>query len=369
MQTLSRLFKFEFMFRADATFEQNFAETLGEMMAAGELATSRDGRRSAPGAGHDGSSGEAWIDFYASVARTFLESYRVAARGLAVAPARARQPEGLGQTRPRRRRSHVLGGRNRAPRGGEPPHHRERVPRVRRSRVHLRRRRARFRSPNRSPRAPRWRAIESKIVGLLRRRRSCLEARLDCAGCLVAALGLGSCSYTPSPLAPNFAAGPVGAPAHGVLSAGAELPDVGARVPLVQPDGASLRRAAPGRRASPAAAAEVDRAAPGRSAAHGRRSFAAALGGQHRRPRFAPHRAATSISSFIAETPAGEPVHEPRVRASSAPTASPSFRPIAAGPATFGSIWRASGCSIKALLTVAASATCNGCSSARRSRR
>jgi glycerol-3-phosphate O-acyltransferase len=83
VRSLSRLFKFEFMFRADATFEQNFAETLGEMTASGELALAPNGDVG-PGAGHDGWSGEAWIDFYASVARTFLESYRIAARGLAV---------------------------------------------------------------------------------------------------------------------------------------------------------------------------------------------------------------------------------------------------------------------------------------------
>ena len=83
VRNLSRLFKFEFMFRADATFEQNFAETLGEMAAAGELLLAPNGDV-APGRGHDGWSGEAWIDFYASVARTFLESYRVAARGLSV---------------------------------------------------------------------------------------------------------------------------------------------------------------------------------------------------------------------------------------------------------------------------------------------
>jgi glycerol-3-phosphate O-acyltransferase len=81
VRSLSRLFKFEFMFRADGTFEQNFAETLGEMVAAGELASTPSGDVAA-GRGHDGWSGEGWIDFYASVARTFLESYRVAARGL-----------------------------------------------------------------------------------------------------------------------------------------------------------------------------------------------------------------------------------------------------------------------------------------------
>jgi len=81
VRSLSRLFKFEFMFRADATFEQNFAETLGEMVTAGELAIMPGGDVGA-GGGHDDWNGEAWIDFYASVARTFLESYRVAARGL-----------------------------------------------------------------------------------------------------------------------------------------------------------------------------------------------------------------------------------------------------------------------------------------------
>jgi glycerol-3-phosphate O-acyltransferase len=82
VRNLSRLFKFEFMFRADATFEQNFAETLGEMVAAGELLTANGDV--GPGPGHDRWTGEAWIDFYASVARTFLESYRVAARGLSM---------------------------------------------------------------------------------------------------------------------------------------------------------------------------------------------------------------------------------------------------------------------------------------------
>jgi glycerol-3-phosphate O-acyltransferase len=81
VRALSRLFKFEFMFRADATFEQNFAETLGDMLATGELQSNEAGEIAA-GPGHDGLGGEGWIDFYASVALTFLESYRVAARGL-----------------------------------------------------------------------------------------------------------------------------------------------------------------------------------------------------------------------------------------------------------------------------------------------
>src|SRR5262249_10425608 len=81
VRTLSRLFKFEFMFRADATFEQNFAETLADMLSAGELAKTEAGEVIA-GPGHDDLAGEGWIDFYASIVLTFLESYRVAARGL-----------------------------------------------------------------------------------------------------------------------------------------------------------------------------------------------------------------------------------------------------------------------------------------------
>jgi glycerol-3-phosphate O-acyltransferase len=82
VRTLSRLFKFEFMFRADGTFEQNFAETLADMLSAGELAKTENGDI-VPGPGHDDLAGDGWVDFYASIALTFLESYRIAARGLA----------------------------------------------------------------------------------------------------------------------------------------------------------------------------------------------------------------------------------------------------------------------------------------------
>jgi glycerol-3-phosphate O-acyltransferase len=82
VQKLSRLFKFEFMFRADATFEQIFAETLSEMVTSGELVEDAKGQVEC-GPGHDGLDGRGWIGFYASITRTFLEGYRVAARGLA----------------------------------------------------------------------------------------------------------------------------------------------------------------------------------------------------------------------------------------------------------------------------------------------
>jgi glycerol-3-phosphate O-acyltransferase len=83
VQKLSRLFKFEFMFRADATFEQIFAETVSEMARSGELYPEDSKGEIAAGPGHDGLDGRGWLAFYASIARTFLEGYRVAARGLA----------------------------------------------------------------------------------------------------------------------------------------------------------------------------------------------------------------------------------------------------------------------------------------------
>jgi len=80
VRSLSRLFKYEFMFRADRSFEENFEQGLAEMIAAGELAM--DGANVVFGAGHDEQDGREWIRTYASILRPFLESYRIAARGL-----------------------------------------------------------------------------------------------------------------------------------------------------------------------------------------------------------------------------------------------------------------------------------------------
>ncbi|HEY4120938.1 MAG TPA: 1-acyl-sn-glycerol-3-phosphate acyltransferase [Byssovorax sp.] len=80
VQSLSRLFKFEFMFRADAPFEEIFADTLEAMRAAGEVAIDDAGVTF--GAGHDGLGGRGWIAFYASVVQNFIESYRAAARAV-----------------------------------------------------------------------------------------------------------------------------------------------------------------------------------------------------------------------------------------------------------------------------------------------
>lgn len=82
VRSLSRLFKFEFMFRADAPFEQIFRETARDMADDGEIAI--DGEAVRFGAGHDGLDGRGWVGFYAAVLRSFLEGYRVAARAARV---------------------------------------------------------------------------------------------------------------------------------------------------------------------------------------------------------------------------------------------------------------------------------------------
>jgi glycerol-3-phosphate O-acyltransferase len=81
VQALSRLFKFEFRFRADRPFEKIFDETLAHMLADGELV--HDSGTLAIGPGRDGWSGLDWLVLYSAVIRNFLEGYWVAARSLA----------------------------------------------------------------------------------------------------------------------------------------------------------------------------------------------------------------------------------------------------------------------------------------------
>ena len=78
VQVLSRLFKHEFLFRAETSFEENFAETLAGMVDAGEL-VHQDGIVSL-GTGE----GAMNVALYGELVRSFLESYRVAARGLSL---------------------------------------------------------------------------------------------------------------------------------------------------------------------------------------------------------------------------------------------------------------------------------------------
>jgi glycerol-3-phosphate O-acyltransferase len=80
-QSLSRLFKLEFMFRADAPFDRIFADTVSDMLSVSEVVEA-EGAALAFGPGHDGLDGRGWVTFYAGILRPFLEGYRVAARAL-----------------------------------------------------------------------------------------------------------------------------------------------------------------------------------------------------------------------------------------------------------------------------------------------
>lgn len=80
---LSRLFKFEFTFRADAPFERIFEEEIAAMEAEGEI--DRVGLK--PGDSDvrvvpKGEKGLEQIQLYARLLDNFLEGYRIAARGL-----------------------------------------------------------------------------------------------------------------------------------------------------------------------------------------------------------------------------------------------------------------------------------------------
>lgn len=81
VQALSRLFKHEFRFRADAPFDAIFDETLVGMQDSGALARDSSGAL-VPGPGASGWTGREWLELYAAIVTNFLEGYRVAARGL-----------------------------------------------------------------------------------------------------------------------------------------------------------------------------------------------------------------------------------------------------------------------------------------------
>jgi glycerol-3-phosphate O-acyltransferase len=78
VQTLSKLFKYEFLFRADTSFAQIFDETIKAMEADGEIVVR--------GGIVDVSLGDGAVQIalYAELVRSFLESYRIAARSLAL---------------------------------------------------------------------------------------------------------------------------------------------------------------------------------------------------------------------------------------------------------------------------------------------
>ena len=76
--SLSRLFKYEFTFRADAPFEQIFDEEIATLEADGEVTRDVGAGLLAP----KGEDGRAQIELYARILANFVEGYRVAARGL-----------------------------------------------------------------------------------------------------------------------------------------------------------------------------------------------------------------------------------------------------------------------------------------------
>ncbi len=78
--SLSRLFKYEFTFRADAPFEQIFEQEIASMAEDGELTRDPATGALAP----KGDDGRKQIDLYGRLLENFVEGYRVAARGLAV---------------------------------------------------------------------------------------------------------------------------------------------------------------------------------------------------------------------------------------------------------------------------------------------
>ncbi len=92
VQALSRLFKYEFMFRADAPFDQIFDETVAEMARDGELTQQKDPQDTIAIA--PGDLGENVV-LYAEVVRNFVEGYRVAARALAALLKGALAPKDL----------------------------------------------------------------------------------------------------------------------------------------------------------------------------------------------------------------------------------------------------------------------------------
>ena len=92
VQNLSKLFKHEFSFRADAPFERIFGETVDAMVACGELSRLSSGEIAA-GAGAAGED----TRLYARVMLPFVEGYRIAARSLHALAKGPLSPKDLGK--------------------------------------------------------------------------------------------------------------------------------------------------------------------------------------------------------------------------------------------------------------------------------
>lgn len=86
VRTISRLFKYEFMYRADTAFDQIFDDAVREMLEMGELeraGESQERLRPTDGLGHR-------VSIYAQLVRTYFEAYLLAGRSVGELP-----PEGL----------------------------------------------------------------------------------------------------------------------------------------------------------------------------------------------------------------------------------------------------------------------------------
>jgi len=80
VRKISRLFKYDFMYRADTDFDEIFSDALNDMLRAGEAERLVDRVRPA-----DGVRGER-IRIYAMMVRTYFEAYFLAAKGLVGLP-------------------------------------------------------------------------------------------------------------------------------------------------------------------------------------------------------------------------------------------------------------------------------------------
>jgi glycerol-3-phosphate O-acyltransferase len=79
VRNISRVFKFEFMYRADTDFDQIFDDTLRDMLQAGELERVEDRVRPTDGPG-------ARISIYTAMIRSYFESYLLAGRSVLELP-------------------------------------------------------------------------------------------------------------------------------------------------------------------------------------------------------------------------------------------------------------------------------------------
>lgn len=80
VRKISRLFKYEFMYRADTDFDQIFDDALRDMLSAGEVERFVDRIRPTDDLGHR-------VTVYACMVRTYFESYMLAGRSLLDLPA------------------------------------------------------------------------------------------------------------------------------------------------------------------------------------------------------------------------------------------------------------------------------------------